>query len=109
MCTNAPYVESEQSVAIKTLVRCRQGFRCTCAAVARLVKGKKERLANTAVARRGRGGPFAINDIQCLYLALLLSDFSVNVIANPVNVAPIPNPIVQVPTNISMTAWGAWL
>ena len=44
-----------------------------------------------------------------LFQRCLLSDVSVNVIASPVSVAPIPKPIVDVPTNISITLRGAWL
>ena len=36
-------------------------------------------------------------------------DLSVNVIANPVRVAPIPKVIAHVPTNISITASGVGL
>ena len=43
------------------------------------------------------------------YLVLFSSGLSVNVIAKPVRVAPIPKPIVHVPTNISVTASGARL
>ena len=44
-----------------------------------------------------------------LFQRCLLLDVSVNVIASPVSVAPIPKPIVDVPTNISITLRGAWL
>ena len=43
------------------------------------------------------------------YSRRVVSGSSVNVIANPVRVAPIPKVIAHVPTNISITASGARL
>ena len=69
---NTRYIESEQAVAIKTLVRCRQGSRSMRASEVGLVKSLKvARLTNTAVVRRRRIGAFTINDVRCRLTAVV--------------------------------------
>ncbi len=82
-----------------TYVRSALKSRRTAHAVAMTKYGVRRRsFQPIIIGRKGKG-----------YSRRVVSGSSVNVIANPVRVAPIPKVIAHVPTNISITASGAGL